>query len=169
MTPPAGIELFRCAKQNATLSTVGCARMWRKANGGEYRVQPHEALAHCRGCSIGAAHAGERVSGVSELVEALRTICPRCTRPAFRLINGKFCISCYNRDREARIGRNAKGGKPMLAALLHDVRIALTEGATVRTVQCDRITSLTEAVIHHARHATGPIVFTRAVASHERF
>ena len=140
--------------------------MWRKANRSDYRAEPFEALYHCRGCQLGAAHAGEKAVATSEVAEAIRNVCPRCRRLAnSRLIGGRLCISCYNRDREARISRNRKGGRPALADALHSEIVAVIEGEQVRTLEGDRVTGIEEVVIAAARKAGGPMFFSRAPAS----
>src|SRR5690606_2664063 len=40
--------------------------------------------------------------------------CTRCEVGSFRLVSGRLCPSCYNRQREWIVGRNAKGGKPTI-------------------------------------------------------
>jgi hypothetical protein len=70
-------------------------------------------VAKCRDCRIGAAHAGERHVHHSKIFDL--GICPRCRRGGSRMIGGRLCVSCYNREREFKIGRNAKGTKPSIA------------------------------------------------------
>ncbi len=53
--------------------------------------------------------------------------CARWTKYSARLINGRFCISCYNRNREALVGKNAKGSRPALCDRLHPVSVAVVE------------------------------------------
>jgi hypothetical protein len=62
----------------------------------------------CRGCSLGAEHAGETF----KQVDVLGHLCVRCHDHASRLLRGAICIACYNRQREVDIGRNAKGAPP---------------------------------------------------------
>jgi hypothetical protein len=66
----------------------------------------------CRDCRIGAAHAGERHIHRSAIFDM--AICPRCRRGGARMIGGRLCVSCYNREREFKIGKNAKGTRPGL-------------------------------------------------------
>ena len=164
MTDAPGLEFFKCERLNATLSTAGCARQWRKANQDpDHRVQTHESLWHCRACSTGAANAGEKgvIAGFSELIEDVKRICPRCRRLSPRLINGLHCISCYNRSREARIGKNAKGHPPALMKLLHAERLVVVEDGNERVVELRCVRDLEEALIRVARKASGPITIGR--------
>ena len=39
-------------------------------------------------------------------------ICMRCHRGSTRLIGRSLCPSCWNRQREYLVGKNAKGAKP---------------------------------------------------------
>lgn len=95
-----GVEgsYFNCSSLRAMLSVKSCANRFSTAN--------HEST--CHACEIGAAHAGKNV--------AHRTIprmsCCRCHEQAPRLVSGGICISCYNRQREVLMGRNAKGTRP---------------------------------------------------------
>lgn len=52
-----------------------------------------DRLANCKGCPLGAEHAGEPLVLSSPLYE--RRICSRCHRPSDRLINDEHCPSCY--------------------------------------------------------------------------
>src|SRR5450759_2593872 len=99
-----------------TLSTSGCGRLWEAAQikHAAKKLEPWEGIATCHTCPIGARNAGREMEAVFQPAAALACYCPRCNRPASRLINGRLCISCYNRDREAAIGRNAKGSRPRL-------------------------------------------------------
>ncbi len=162
MAAPA---IFRCERQRATLTTTSCARMWRAAQERAAPPQPWESLAHCHGCPIGARHAGRPDLILFAPATALRLICPRCTRQATRLIRGRLCISCYNRDLEARKGRNAKGSRLRLCAVLHAAELAVIEGnGAVRHVRQAPVVSLAEAMLMIARAAKAPVAFGRAVA-----
>ncbi len=100
---------FRCDRQSATISVDACRSMWTAGN-----AAGSERCTACKGCSIGALHAGQQLANLSPLYGA--RICARCHRGATRLIEGHLCISCYNRQRELRVGRNAKGVAPIKAA-----------------------------------------------------
>lgn len=92
-----GKPMFDCSKLAATLQVSACADRFRKACG------------VCKGCEIGAGHAGELVS-TNKLYG--KTVCGRCGRAASRLIRRHLCVSCYNREREYLVGRNRHGGFP---------------------------------------------------------
>lgn len=109
-TPPAVVyfqiagapgEYFQCQPMRATLSQRACAQMYAA----EKSARAGSMHAHCRGCAVGALHAGERAP--TPLFGAL--ICPRCARGALRLVRG-VCVSCINRQYEVVHNRNARGG-----------------------------------------------------------
>ena len=157
---PALPAMVDCPPMRSRMTEAGCTRMWRSAQ--EKPPQPHEARAACVTCPLGAQRSGvDAVQAVAEahaaaLAEAMRRLCPRCQRPATRLINSRWCISCYNRDREARIGRNAKGTPPQITALIRPEAVTVTPPAQEpHLVVVDRVTSRAEAVWVAARQA-GP-------------
>jgi hypothetical protein len=173
MTDLAGIELFRCDRHNATMSTAACGRQWLKANTATDRhgkpVEPPawESLHRCLRCPIGAERNGKTVSAVADMAADLRSICPRCVRRSDRMVNvhgdsGRpLCVSCCNRHYEVEKGRNAKGQKPQKLKL-RTVRLQVIEGDQVRTVTMDRVTSAAEVVMTLARQAKGPMQFSYA-------
>jgi hypothetical protein len=100
---------FVCQRYHARLSTTACASRWRSAQ--RARGEAADQFARCRGCTIGAQHAGERHFARSKIYGC--EVCPRCGGGA-RMIAGRLCISCYNRELEFRRGRNGKGTKPTI-------------------------------------------------------
>lgn len=101
-----GQPVFRCEALSASITVKSCAGMWTQANAGE----PVERLWRCKGCKLGAEHAGAGDVAMNPLrgVE----LCVRCSRTDLRLIWGLWCVSCYNRGAEAKKGRNARGVPP---------------------------------------------------------
>ena len=76
-----------------------------------------------------------------------------------RIINGRFCASCYNRDLEARKGADRKGHRPILCDALHPMAVVRTEGDEVATITAQRVLSATEVMIATAKMAKAPLVF----------
>jgi len=100
------MELFQCPKipGKLTLSKVSCANQYKAAQTKEWRYR----LPHCVECEIGAGNAGLDVGAPFQK----KLVCVRCGSGAGRMVMGRLCISCYNREREWRLGKNAKGSVP---------------------------------------------------------
>jgi hypothetical protein len=98
-------QFFPCDQQRSTISTEACAANWRKAR--DLPAGYPGALFPCVGCKVGAAHAGEEVVERSRLFGS--DLCARCRRGGMRVIGGKLCVSCWNRNMEYQKGRNSKG------------------------------------------------------------
>lgn len=156
------ITLFRCERRACSLTKASCARMWEQAQ--LRRPESWDGGWHCRGCPVGACNAGkaEGEAQACAAAAALHNVCQRCLRRAPRLITGRFCISCYNRNREAIKGRNAKGGKPRLCGQLHAETLAVSEGSQTRVERFDSVTSRVEAMVIAAKRATNKITFGRS-------
>lgn len=153
------VDLMRCERRACSLTVTSCAASWNAAQ--RRRPEPWEGLWHCRSCPIGAANAGKPTT--INAADDLQAICPRCARHAFRLIKGRLCVSCYNREREARIGRNAKGSKPRLCGQIHSERIAVFAGESLRVSSFHDVVTLSEAMVLAAKQANAPeITFGRA-------
>jgi hypothetical protein len=154
------LDMMRCDRQNMTLTRGGCTRLWLSTR--VTRPDPWEGRRHCLTCPVGAANAGRPMAQMDETTEALRLICPRCTRVAMRLINGRLCVSCYNREREALIGKNAKGGRPMICDVLHTERLAVIDGSgSGSVIEAGPVVGIVEAIVAMTRTATGPLAFGR--------
>ena len=156
MTPnSASIEMIRCERQQMSLTKAGCARAWASTQ--EAKPAPWEARFKCLGCPVGAQNAG-RPAGPQPC--ELNMICPRCRRTAMRLINQHLCVSCYNRQREVRCGRNAKGHVPRLTFALHSETLALRiqeQDFQPRTFAS--VLDGVEVMIAQSKAAAGPIAF----------
>ena len=165
MEAPA-LAMMKCLPRSMTLSVPGCARLWISANGSpENRPKPWEGRSACVVCPVGAASAGRTQSPVAGAVDAIRLTCPRCERPAQRLIHGRLCVSCYNRDREARIGKNRKGQPPRkLPGQLHGVGIVITDSTGATRIRQIVATCAAEVMIGAAQRATGWLSFSRPAA-----
>ena len=161
MEPHPTPTIMRCDRRTMTLTAAGCGRLWSAAQVkyAEKTLQPWEGMATCRTCPIGAKNAGREVEAVFQPAAALARICPRCTRPASRLIKERHCISCYNRDQEALRGRDAKGRRPALIDRLHTETLAVTGDGPERRVRIDHVLGPVEAMLRLARDAKAPVAF----------
>lgn len=135
-----GVPAFRCERLRATLSVGSCADMWRKAN-----HENVERLSRCKSCPIGATHAGETAASMSPFMGAC--VCARCQQTAPRLIGRHLCVSCYNRQREAIVGKNSKGTRPTkLKPLARRTVRYFADGAAV-TLTIDHTVDTTEMIV----------------------
>jgi hypothetical protein len=159
----APIELFDCAALRARLSRAGCVRRWSTANDGAAPA-PWDSLTHCRCCPIGAGHAGRPPAemAVAAARDTLARTCTRCGATGGRIVLNRWCVSCYNRQREAERGRNAKGGRPRLMDVLHTERLVVACGTRVEAVEVDRVANLAEAMLLLVGRGQGPVSFGRA-------
>ncbi|MCW3480032.1 hypothetical protein OL229_10775 [Neisseriaceae bacterium JH1-16] len=138
------------------MSTDWCARQWREVNQ-QPEGRRHPRWVSCSGCATGALHAGVGADDLPPALSEMR-ICARCLHESDRMIRGYLCISCYNREREYRIGRNAKGKPPVKHPPLFDVRLRVFDPAKPRANPIQVVqgcTSYREAVIRVFQQA-GP-------------
>ena len=162
---PSPQEMFACPRLSALqLTRGGCARRWEAAQ--ERRPAPWDSLHPCLTCPTGAAHAGRPGEGCFAPAETLQGICTRCARSTSRglsgrMVNDRFCISCYNRDLEVKKGRNAKGTRPRL--VLRDMVLSVEDRGVVRQARHHQVLSASEAMLAEAKRARGPLTFLGAL------
>lgn len=147
-----GRMFFRCDRQRATLSTDACAHNWRLAN-----HENSERRTICKCCPLGAVHAGEVAASMSPLKGTLT--CSRCHRPAVRLIGKTLCVSCYNRERERLVGRNAKGTQPVKLPPLERRRIRYMHGDEPRLLTLERSVDTDELIVAALRDSQKRVRF----------
>ena len=157
-------ELFTCERQSMRLTARGCSRLWLSAQEKDNQPKPWEGRAACVTCPIGAMNSGQQISPVAESVALLQKICARCLRQGDRIIQGRLCVSCYNRQAEADKGSNAKGGKPRLCARLREYEVAVARGDEIEIVHRGRVTGATEIIMCLARRAEVATSFGWAAA-----
>lgn len=152
-----GMKFFRCGPLRASMSMQGCASRWREAQLASGEAA--DRLVSCRGCAIGAAHAGFQPVRYSPHYGA--SICPRCGKGTTRMIGGRVCVSCYNRAREMRAGKNARGNRPieLLQSPLRTVEIRLEVDASARRMRDRETSSMTETMLQVLRTTKGEIAF----------
>lgn len=128
-----GKRHFSCKKLCAIMSTDDCVDRHARATAGDDRMSA------CRFCPIGAAHSGKvdplRAPSTSAKVSIIgrpdsSTRCTRCGRSDLRIIHsgGGVCISCWNRQREWTLGRNARGTEPKTFVPLQSRRVGIVVG-----------------------------------------
>jgi len=104
-------KFFNCERQRSTLSQASCAAQYLKHKN-------NLSSSVCVKCEIGAIHVGEKI--VYGLPEKL---CCRCGRTDQRLIFARVCVSCSNREREFKCGKNSKGKPPIHARPLYNMKV----------------------------------------------
>jgi hypothetical protein len=98
--------MFECLRIGGrlTLSEASCANQFKAAQDREWQYR----LPHCVACPVGAKNAGVDAGAPFQQ----RMVCFRCGDGSGRIVMQRFCMSCYNREREWRVGANAKGRAP---------------------------------------------------------
>ncbi len=138
-----GAMFFDCQRISATLRPEHCASRHKEAcKASRYETGDVQDVAKsfsaCRSCPIGARHAAGNTDGGEEVeigVAPLPTnVCARCSRGGMRLIKRRLCVSCYNREREANIGVNARGTKPVDFKPLFARYVGIEDGESARWV-----------------------------------
>lgn len=159
-------EFFACSRLSATLSSASCAGMWRHANL-EKESYRHEK---CKGCQIGAFHAGEKEMSSSKLMG--KKICARCHKLSRRFVRNDICISCYNRQQEWVKGRNARGTTPIKQKPLYPGNVPyLVAGKEMHIAKVDLVESTVELVTKILRDNRKEVMFgffTRAIVDGSR-
>lgn len=152
-------EYFRCEALRATLSTKACSSNYSQA------MSPKGLGAgtrhQCRGCPLGALHSGVVPETASSSRFLGQLICSRCHEQAGRLIRKSICVSCYNREREVMVGKNAKGNAPVHCRQVSSAVLACVFGAdsSMKVRRFDRVSSRVEAVLSTIRSETQTVAF----------
>jgi len=150
-------ETFLCPRQSGGLLLLpsACAKLWQRG----LTADATNAARLCRGCTIGAEHAGAG-SQAAPAVPAGH-VCVRCGRSNLRIIASTgICVSCYNREREVRIGRNRRGQPPCRAVPLAPLLLVVDGRPVARSAA-----SLVEAALWAASRAPGALI-SRGVSAH---
>lgn len=147
---------FDCPRNLGMLSTTACARAYQEAMSPDFLREGRRIT--CRGCPVGAQHAGV-ASGPAVSRFLGSSMCARHQGDGGRLIRGSICVSCYNREREWKIGKNAKGAKPVHARPIGGVALALVAGGRSRVALVGNVTGVVEAAIQILRTAREPVSF----------
>lgn len=152
------LELFTCQALAARVTTRGCATLW--SSGEKHPPRPDESRARCIGCETGARNAGVDVEAARRAARAseLAGICVTCTRGGGRLIRGRHCVSCYNRQREVSRGMDARGRAPRFAARYGTVTLLVGSGADPASQSFHMVTGLPEAILTAAKLSNGAAI-----------
>lgn len=148
-----GKSMFRCEKRRASLLVSSCSAMWTEGN----RKTCDDRFWLCRGCQIGAKHAGVGDATLSPLYAT--QICARCGATSMRLIGGHLCVSCQNRQYEYKKGANARGNAPVTHPTLYRISVRYMAGSKVKTKTRDDAASSLELVIGALRDESKQVTF----------
>lgn len=148
----SSVPFFRCDRLLATISVDQCSSMWLAAN-----ERNSELRRQCRGCRLGAAHAGRPDANLCDIHGV--KICARCRQESSRLIWGNLCISCQNRQYEFVRGRNARGKPLIKLPPLAARQVTVQEGTVVRFYRSALSSSVDELVVGTLRDAVKRVTF----------
>jgi hypothetical protein len=150
--------MFDCAPLRARLTVSACARMWASAL--QRPPQPGEARLACVGCEVGARHAGRDVEDArrQQRIRDLADICVSCETAGRRLVGNTLCVSCYNRAREARLGRDARGRQPGFQHRYYTAALVVAAPRRTEARLFRDVLSLADAARRAAKASQGEII-----------
>lgn len=143
--------MFKCEKLHGTMQVATCGVRWKVANS-----QGDGKFGACVNCTVGAKHAG--VGEISASPLRGMSVCARCHRSTTRLVFKHLCVSCYNREREYRVGRNARGAAPVRHPELVVLEIRYLDGDQLRVMRREA-SQIDELVVAVLRDTSKPAVF----------
>lgn len=169
----SSLRTFRCEAHEAIVTDSGCAARFAKAQGrarrtngqlflsgrgmDDVRADSKLAMDACQRCPLGALHAG--AAPVTHSAHYASDQCPRCGFGTNRMIAGRVCVNCYNREREVLSGRNGRGNRPKRLAPIHTFSMRLAvDGRRFAAIE-DRATSATEVICRQLRTIKGAVAF----------
>lgn len=152
-----GLRLFQCTTWRARLTTKACSARWREAQTAV--LDRADELAKCRGCALGAGHAGYPPVRYSDYFQ--KKICAQCGRGGMRIVGNRLCVSCWNRRRELKLGRNARGNLPveLLERPLVAVEVVVEVDGTLRRIRDPETSGVAETMLQALRTMRGEIRF----------
>lgn len=105
--------LFTCPRHpgNLRLLPAACATRWRNAQ----NLEPWNDGYQCRGCPVGATHAG---CPPPPTPDPNRRRCSWCGGHGRLVLHGSSCVDCYNRTSEIARATGRRGKAPMHFPLL---------------------------------------------------
>lgn len=159
-----GLKMFDCDRLSARLNTKSCAARWEKAQNPENGFEA-ERLSQCKDCIIGAMHAGKDYVKYSRFY-GMR-LCSSCGNGATRILSGSLCVSCYNRRREMKIGKNARGNFPsrlMSERPLRSIHVRVERNGVASSSVHSGVVDAREAILRTLTSITGHVRFAAAGA-----
>lgn len=120
-----GKLFFSCDRLSAHITSETCRQNYEAAHA-RRKDDTHMRLQKCQGCAIGRALHGGADDPTSWADVRSSNECLRCGRRDLRIITSTgTCVSCWNREREGRLGRDARGNVPKTRMVLHPRRVGL--------------------------------------------
>ncbi len=148
---PTASEPFTCPRHQGSLRITPrtCADMFLRRRRAGKHDEARVRLWACAGCEIGARNARVALPPPPPRPP----YCARCGRDDLRLIAGRLCVGCYNRQREVLQGRNRKGNYPVEHAALLSFELLVLRGEGTARVRIDGVVGLVEASVTATRSA----------------
>lgn len=120
-----GVLYFECERLCAHLTEEGCRTNWEQATSTRPDPEQPSRFAKCRACPIGLRLHTDVNAPINWRDVRSGSECVRCGRRDMRLIAGTTCVSCWNRQREGRLNKDARGNVPKTRMVLHPRRVGL--------------------------------------------
>lgn len=122
-----GKLFFQCVRLCASLTREACHQNFTAAHEKVTDETPLR-LMKCRGCPVGRVlHTDKDANPTWQDVRS-SSECVRCGRRDLRIIQlTGTCVSCWNREREGRIGRDARGNIPQTRVVLRPRRVGMLD------------------------------------------
>ncbi len=115
---------MHCQRLDAHITHDTCRQNWEQATSIRPDPEQPSRFAKCRACPIGLRlHTDMNAPGWRDVRSG--SDCVRCGRRDLRLISGTTCVSCWNREREGRLNKDARGNVPKTRMVLHPRRVGL--------------------------------------------
>lgn len=120
-----GKLFFQCERLCASLTREACHQNFTAAHEKVTDETPLR-LMKCRGCPVGRAlHTDVDAHPTWQDVRS-SSECVRCGRRDLRIIQTTgTCVSCWNREREGKLNKDARGNVPKTRMVLHPRRVGL--------------------------------------------
>ncbi|HAW6312363.1 TPA: hypothetical protein JLQ69_003512 [Escherichia coli] len=122
-----GVLYFECERLCAHLTEEGCRTNWEQATSTRPDPEQPSRFAKCRACPIGLRLHTDVNAPINWRDVRSGSECVRCSRRDMRLIAGTTCVSCWNREREGRLNKDARGNVPKTRMVLHPRRVGLVD------------------------------------------
>ncbi len=151
VTAPPSMSELAYVLLAARLRMDGCAKRLLEGQVASVKGDEADWPMPWRSCKTGAADNGTFHGSYFGLFGA--QICLRRRKGESRMIHNRRRVSCFNREREMRAGRNARGNVPveLLKASLRSIVLMRVLDGGARRVPAREVRDLQEAVVQTLR------------------